>query len=118
MKFLADVNIAQSVIRFLRNQGHACLDAKKNLLREPDTKIISIAQHEGSIILTRDKDFIDLVQLPKFKTPTIVFRLTDQKPENIKNYLENLLQGTEEETLVSSLTILEDDKIEFIPLLF
>lgn len=116
MKFLADVNIAQVVIRFLRNRNYDVLDAKKNLLFEPDTKIISIAQQENRIILTRDKDFVELVKLSKYQTPTIVFRLTDQKPENIKIYLEKLLSNTEEKTLAKSLIIIENNNTKFIPL--
>ena len=114
MKFLADVNIAQLVIRFLRTHGHDVLDAKQNLLRESDIKIIKTAQNEARIILTRDKDFIDLVKLPKYQVPTIVFRLTDQKPENIKSCLEDLLESAKEEKLVKSLTVIEDYNTEFI----
>lgn len=114
MKFLADVNIAQLIIRFLRNRNYNVLDAKKDLLLEPDTKIINIAQQEKRIILTRDKDFVELVKLPKYQVPTIIFRLTDQKPENIKDYLEKLLEETTKETLYKSLTIIEDNNTEFI----
>lgn len=116
MKFLADVNIAQLVIRFLRNLNLNVLDAKKYLLLESDTKIISIAQQENRIILTRDKDFVELVKLPKYRVPAIVFRLSDQKPENIKVYLEKLLEDTKEEILSKSLVVIEDNNIEFIPL--
>lgn len=116
MKFLADVNIAQLVIRFLRNRKYNVLDTKKDFLLESDTKIISIAQQENRIILTRDKDFIELVKLSKYQVPTIVFRVTDQKPENIKNYLEKLLADTEEEILAKSLIIIKDSNTEFIPL--
>ena len=38
MKFLADVNIAQSVIYFLRKLNHDVLDAKKDHLLSKDTK--------------------------------------------------------------------------------
>ena len=117
MKFLADVNIAQLVIKFLREKGHDVLDAKKDLLRESDVKIIKIAQTEARIILTRDKDFIDLVKLPKYQVSTIVFRLTDQKPETIKNCSEQLLANTTEGQIVKSLTVIKDNDIEFIPLI-
>ncbi len=116
MKFLADVNIAQLIIKFLRTRNHNVLDAKKDLLLEFDIKIISIAQREDRIILTRDKDFIELVKLPKYQTPTIIFRVTDQKPENILKFLKKLLEDTKEETLIKSLTVIEDDNTEFITL--
>lgn len=116
MKFLADVNIAQLIIRFLRKRNYHVLDAKKDLLLESDTKIIHTAQQENRIILTRDKDFIELVKLPKYQAPIIVFRLTNQKPENIKIYLEKLLMETAEEILAASLTIIRDNHTDLIPL--
>ncbi len=117
MKFLADVNIAQLIIRFLRKRNHHVLDAKKDLLLESDTKIVHIAQQENRIILTRDKDFIELVKLPKYQVPIIIFRLTDQKPENIRMYLEKTLEETTVEILSTSLTIVEDNHTNFIPLI-
>lgn len=117
MKFLADVNIAQLIIRFLRDLNSDVLDAKKGLLLESDIKIIDIAQQENRIILTRDKDFIDLVRLPKYQVPTIVFRLTDQKPENIKIYLEELLVSSNGEILINSLIIIKDNNTEVISLI-
>lgn len=116
MKFLADVNIAQLIIKFLRKHNYSVLDAKKALLLESDTKIIHIAQQENRIILTRDKDFIGLVKLPKYRVPTIIFRLTDQRPENIKIYLEKILDKTSTEILSTSLTIIEHNHTEFISL--
>lgn len=84
MKFIAEVNIAQLIIKFLRNQNFNVLDAKKNLLLESDTKIISLAQQENRIILTRDKDFIELVKLPKYQVPTTVEMLSaGKKPQEI-----------------------------------
>lgn len=116
MKFLADVNIAQLIIKFLRKHSYNVLDAKKDLLLELDTKIIHIAQQENRIILTRDKDFIELVKLPKYQVPTIIFRLTDQKPENIRIYLEKTLEKTTVKILSTSLTIIEDNHTNFITL--
>lgn len=109
MKFLADVNIAQSVIRFLRDLNHDVLDAKKEYLQALDTEIIKTAQKENRIILTRDKDFEDLIQLPKFKAAAIVFRLRDQKPDNIILYLDKLLKEEFEETIIKSLITVRDE---------
>lgn len=116
MKFLADVNIAQSVISFLRNLRHDVLDAKLDYLFDPDTKIIQIAKSEKRIILTRDKDFINLVQLSKYSVSTIVLRLSDQKPENIIKHLAELLNNQDEAVLNKSLTIVRDTIADSIPL--
>ncbi len=47
MKFLADINIAQSVIKFLRENGHYVLDSKQDYLLVKDTEIIELAK-QGS----------------------------------------------------------------------
>ena len=112
MKFLADVNIAQSVIIFLRGLGHEVLDGKEEHLLASDIEIIKIAQNDQLIILTRDKDFINLVQIPKYLVPIIVFRLRDQKPDNIVRYLKKILEEQKEEVLVKSLTIVQEESAE------
>jgi len=42
-------------------------------------KFLADVNQENRIILTRDRDFIELVKLPKYQTPTIIFRVSDQK---------------------------------------
>lgn len=112
MKFLADVNIAQSVIYFLRQLGHEVLDSKKDYLHSSDIQIIIIAKREKRLILTRDKDYIDLVQLPKYQVPTIVFRLLDQKPDSIIKHLKELLLNQQEKILNNSLTIVTEESAD------
>lgn len=108
MKFLADVNIAQSVINLLRDLGHDVLDSKKEHLLSPDVSIIQIARDENRIILTRDKDYLDLTQLPKYKVAVIFFKLFDQKPDNIISHLQQLLINQDEEVLITSVTTIAE----------
>lgn len=115
MRFLADVNIPQSVIRQLRLQGYEVLDAKIHLLSAPDTQLIKKAQKEKRIILTKDKDFISLTQFPKHRVPTIVVRLQNQKPKHIHTLLLQLLQHQSEKVLNKSLTILREDSAKSQP---
>lgn len=112
MKFLADVNIPQSVILDLVQNQHDVLDLKKvNLLAE-DTEIIKMAQKEGRIVLTLDKDFIGLTQFPKYHVACIIVRLRNQNPSNIVNYLNQLLKNQKTEILEKSLTIVKTDVAE------
>ena len=115
MRFLADVNIAQSVITFLRQLDHDVLDAKKDYLTKADSEIILVAKKEKRIVLTRDKDFLDLVQLSRYQIPAIVIRLYDQKPKNIIAYLRALLDYQTEEILSTSLTILKEESANSYP---
>ncbi|HSW48463.1 MAG TPA: DUF5615 family PIN-like protein [Candidatus Saccharimonadales bacterium] len=114
MKFLADINIPQSVINAL-NTNHDVLDLKKQSLSLPDTEIIHIGKLAKRIILTRDKDFIALTQFPKFQTPTIVIRLKIQNPKHILDHLLELLKNQKETVLKKSLTIIREDSADSHP---
>lgn len=115
MKFIADVNVAQVVIKFLHQSGHDIVDIKKQLPTKADIDIIKIALNEGRIILTHDKDFLGLVKFPKYQVGMIVMRLANQKTLNHLAKLKQLLEEDTEEVLMSSLTILTEDLIEHYP---
>lgn len=109
MKFLADINIPQSVILYLIQNNYDVLDFKKVNLLAKDTEIIRLAQKEKRVILTLDKDFIALTQFPKYQVACIVIRLKNQNPRNIVNYLNQLLSNQKTEILEKSLTIIKSD---------
>ncbi|MDO8582328.1 MAG: DUF5615 family PIN-like protein, partial [bacterium] len=59
MFFLADENIASSVIRALRQAGHSVFDVKEEgRFGLADNAIVALAVRQQSIILTHDKDFL------------------------------------------------------------
>ena|SRR3989344_8239397 len=115
MKFLADVNIPQSVITYLTKLGHNVLDLKTVDKSATDTDVIQIAKKEGRVILTLDKDFIVLTQFPKYQTATIAIRLKKQSPELILKYLDELLKNQKPKILGNSLTIINKDLAESHP---
>jgi predicted nuclease of predicted toxin-antitoxin system len=109
MKFIADVNIPQSIINELIKRKHNVLDCKKSLLDASDIKLIEVARKEKRIILTKDKDFIALTRYPKYKVSTIVIRLQNQSSKNILDILLDLIENQNEKLLNSSLTIIKDN---------
>jgi predicted nuclease of predicted toxin-antitoxin system len=115
MKFLADVNILQSLIIHLIDAGHDVLDIKKQALNLKDTELIQIAEEEKRIILTKDKDFIALTQFPKYQVPTITIRLKNQNSHYIKDHLTQFLQNQSEEIINTSLTIIREDSAVLHP---
>lgn len=115
MKFIADVNVAQVVIKFLHKSGHDVIDIKKQFPKKADIDIIKIALRESRIILTHDKDFLGLAKFPKYQVGIIVIRLSNQKALNHLARLKQLLEEDTEEVLLSSLTILTEDSIEHYP---
>ncbi|MDO8503796.1 MAG: DUF5615 family PIN-like protein [bacterium] len=115
MKFLADVNIPQSVITTLLSKGHDVLDLKRQNLALKDVYVIKLAENEKRIILTLDKDFIALTQFPKYQIPTIVIRLRNQKPGHVIEKLTSLLENQEEGVLRKSLTIVREEAADSHP---
>ncbi len=115
MKFIADANLAQIVIKFLRQSGHDVVDIKEISSTETDVNIIKKALSEGRIILTHDKDFLGLIKFPKYQVGMIVIRLLNQKSRNHLKKLKQLLEDDSEDSLLNSLTILTEDSIEHYP---
>lgn len=115
MKFLADVNIPQSLINRLVEEGFDVLDVKKQDPFLSDAELINIAKKEQRIILTLDKDFISLTQFPKYQVPTIVVRLRNQHPEKIAEKVSALLKNQEENLLSKSLTVIKEETANSYP---
>ena len=115
MKFLADVNIPQSVIYALTQLGYDVLDIKKQNLKLKDTEIIDLAKKEDRIILTRDKDFIVLTQFPRYQVATIAIRLKIQTPQYILDHLIELLKNQKESVIKKALTIVKEDSAKSHP---
>ena len=115
MKFLADVNIPLPLIRYLTEQGHKVMDARVNYPKAIDIQLIEIAKETNQIILTRDKDFLELTKYPKYKVPLIVIRLNNQQTANIVSHIGILLTNQSEEILMKSVTIVSEEKADSFP---
>lgn len=115
MKFLADINIPQSVIRYLISEKHNVLDLKQINIKLSDLEIIKMAQKEKMIILTLDKDFVGLTQFPKYQVATIVIRLRNQNPGQILEHLKELLKNQEKGILENSFTMIHEGKAQSHP---
>ncbi|MBL7995883.1 DUF5615 family PIN-like protein [bacterium] len=94
MKFLADMGISQTTVRWLKDNGYDAIHLRElNLHRLPDSKIIEKARDEGRIILTCDLDFGALMSASQGTLPSvIIFRLEDETPININNRLKTILK--------------------------
>lgn len=60
MKFLVDVNLGRKFTGLLQDAGHDAVFAK-DLPVSSDEEIMDIANEEGMIIITNDKDFGELI---------------------------------------------------------
>jgi predicted nuclease of predicted toxin-antitoxin system len=103
------------VIKALKRRGYEVLDIKMKDLKLQDTDIIRIAQRQGRVILTKDKDFISLAQFPKYQVATIVIRLKTQTPQYMLDHLIELLENQTVDVLNNSLTIIREDSAKSYP---
>jgi predicted nuclease of predicted toxin-antitoxin system len=61
MRLLADENISPDLVSWLRDAGHDVVAVREVARGEPDPRVLELAEDEGRILLTEDKDFGDLV---------------------------------------------------------
>lgn len=84
MRFVANENIAPSVVRGLREAGHDVLSVKESMLGAEDPNILARAVFEQRIVLTFDKDIGELAfrsRLPA-SCGVILLRMTPQGRES------------------------------------
>lgn len=96
MKFLADMGISQSTVNWLRVKGYDAIHLRDERLHKiNDKEIIEKALEENRIILTCDLDFADLMAASAGISPSvIIFRLENEKPENVDRRLEQVLDDS------------------------
>ena len=61
MKFLCDEGVERHVVELLREKGHEVLYVAELSPSIGDHEVLDLATREGSILLTSDKDFGELV---------------------------------------------------------
>lgn len=112
MKFLTDENVAVSVVDFLRTKGFDVKDIKEEFLHGiPDKDIFDIAQKEKRIIITHDRDFIEIVKdYRKDFEGIILIRCKIQNPENVSEALGRLLNAKSIFRVKNSLIILNEEQ--------
>lgn len=73
MRFLADESCDFAVVRALRAAGHEVTAVAEVSPRAEDEVVIDLTVREGSILLTEDKDFGQLVYANKRTTGGVLF---------------------------------------------
>lgn len=91
MKILAAENLHALLIEDLRNEGYEVFSIRETSSGIADTEIAALADEAGSILITEDKDFGELIFAYKTVKITVVF-LRYQKPE-MEMIRQQLLQA-------------------------
>lgn len=110
-KLLANENIPRSLVNMLKNMGIDIVWlGESNERGLSDTQVITRANNENRVILTRDKDFMRRALIEKVATG-VIFLATPVTKDNIPKLaktISNLLTVAK-----SKLTIIYNDHVEF-----
>ena len=110
MKFLADENIASSVVKELHNRGFDVKDIKEDNLRgATDRTLIRIADKEERIIITHDKNFSNVLIQPNIKHKGVIM-IKCQYYLNVVEILLKFLNSKLREKCKNSVVILSEEK--------
>lgn len=109
MQFLADQDVYQMTVDWLRNQGHDVVTAKElGMERAADEDLLQKAKVLDRRFLTRDKDFGALVFLHKeLSAGVILLRVAPTTVEEAHRELGRLLHEWNEEKLRDLFCVVE-----------
>ncbi len=118
IQFLADENIALSVVKDLRKAGFNIKDIKEEKLQGScDEEILELANREHRILLTHDKDFASIILTHKILSyGVILIRMKNQSPISVATSLLKILQSNVLSKLEHSFTTLSETHITIHPL--
>lgn len=109
MKFITDENLGIRVPKYLVGLGFDIVSVKEIAQGAPDTDILELANTQGRILITLDKDFGDLVFKEKLiHTGVILLRLKDESVENKKKVL--LRELSSKKKFENKFTVVSDTK--------
>jgi len=93
MRFLSDMGISPKTVTFLQNFGYDAIHLHEmGLDKLPDSDILEKSVNEGSILLTHDLDFGELLSRSGAKMPSvIIFRLRNMSPTQVNLYLQEII---------------------------
>jgi len=111
MKFIADEGVDSQIVNKLREHGHDFLYVVEFDAGASDSDILNFANQEDRILMTRDKDFGELVfRLKKIHSGIILNRLfqldSDKKAEIVMEVVNKYM-----EELLGSYTVIQPGRV-------
>jgi predicted nuclease of predicted toxin-antitoxin system len=108
MRFLTDQDIFAITVRFLSDLGHDVVTAGHIGLSEAeDLELLRMAQQQGRIFVTRDRDFDGLVFVGGSGAGIIYLRIPPSTQKAVHAELERVLALYSEPELQSSFVVIE-----------
>jgi predicted nuclease of predicted toxin-antitoxin system len=114
MKFLLDQDVYAITARFLVDAGHdVVLVAQLGLSQTSDEEILRIAQQENRILITRDRDYGNLVFVRAVGTGVIYLRVLPTTIHAVHGELARIINNYSEVELSRAFVVVEADDHRF-----
>jgi predicted nuclease of predicted toxin-antitoxin system len=111
LKFLGDENLDWQIVERLRLDGHETLYVVEMEPGIPDDEVLNLANNEGAIILTSDKDFGELVfRLCRIATGVVLIRLFGLSANDKAEIVGNAINQHADE-LLGAFTVISSKSI-------
>ncbi len=108
MRFLADQDVYAGTVRFLRGLGHdVATAAQLGLAQANDAVLLRVAQQQGRIFVTRDRDFGGLVFVQGGGPGVIYLRISPATQNAVHAELQRVLTLYSEQELQGSFVVVE-----------
>jgi predicted nuclease of predicted toxin-antitoxin system len=116
VRWLADECISARLVKRLRDEGHDVAYAAEMAAGVIDTDLIALANRDGRLLLTDDKDFGELVIRRQWIVPGLVFmRIVSEHPQiRWERLRAAILQFGD--SLYGRYTVVEGARFRFRPL--
>jgi predicted nuclease of predicted toxin-antitoxin system len=111
VKFLGDENLDWQIVERLRLDGHEVLYVVEMEPGIPDDEVLELANNQGAILLTSDKDFGELVfRLRRIATGIVLIRLFGLSPDDRAEIIANTISLHADE-LLGAFTVISSKNI-------
>lgn len=118
MKFLLDQDVYVVTAGFLRDLGHDVVPvAQIGLSQADDEDLLKVAQEQGRIFVTRDRDYGSLVFVKAVGAGVLYLRMLPATQNSVHKELERVLKTYSEEELMKAFVVVEPDGHRFRRLL-
>jgi predicted nuclease of predicted toxin-antitoxin system len=114
MKFLIDQDVYATATKFLIDAGHdVIVVAQMGLAQASDEEILRVAQAENRILITRDRDYGNLVFVRAIATGVIYLRVLPKTVNAVHNELAGVIENHSEVELKGEFVVVEPDGHRF-----
>lgn len=116
MRFLADENVPRVVIERLRAEGHDVMSVAETNPSVPDDEILNVAEADGRILITGDRDFGEMVVRQRLELRGVLLLELDRLTNMMRADAIADVVSAHGERLAGHLVVVEPGRVRIRPL--